>query len=361
MASPPVTTIYTILGTDAWGCSNTGSVTLTVKPYPVANAGNDTTVCFGASVNLLATGGSLYMWSPATWLSSTIIPNPVSTPNDTITYYVTVVENACASVDSVTINVNPVPLADAGPDVSICNGDSVILTATGGGTYQWNTVPVQTTASITVAPALTTTYTVTVTVNGCTETDDVTVSIFPLPVADAGQDTTICVGGSAILTATGGGTYEWSTTQTIPSITVSPVDTTWYYVTVTLISGCSAVDSVKVNVNPLPVTSAFPDTTICFGESVDLTATGGVSYLWSNSATTATINVCPVTSTTYTVTVTDANGCTDSDDVNVLVNPAPSVDVGPDITGCQGAGGTAISAVVTVYLSFLDPTRVFVG
>ncbi len=356
MASPSVTSTYTIFGTDAWGCSNTGTVTLTVKPFPNAEAGNDTTVCFGASVNLLATGGTMYMWNPGTWLSSTIVSDPVSTPLDTITYWVTVTENACSSVDSVTINVNPIPVVDAGPDISICDGDSVTLTASGGGTYQWNTIPVQTTVSITVAPALTTTYTVTVTLNGCTETDAVTITVFPLPNAEAGQDTTICVGGSAVLTATGGGTYTWSTTQTIPTITVNPVDTTWYYVTVTLISGCTAVDSVKVNVNPLPVTSAFPDTTICFGENVTLTATGGITYIWSTLPPQITniITVAPIDTTTFYVTVTDL-GCSGVDSVIVNVNPLPLADAGLDPTICFGDSVQLLASGGTIY-SWSPPT-----
>jgi len=351
MASPPVTTTYTISGTDQWGCSNTGSVTLTVNPYPTAEAGNDTTVCFGASVNLHASGGSIYLWSPATWLNNSVGPDPISTPLDTIQYFVTVTENGCSSVDSVTINVNPIPLADAGPDVSICAGDSVVLTASGGGTYEWSTLPVLTTPGITVAPMVTTTYTVTVTLNGCFETDDVIVNVFPRPNADAGMDTTICVGGTATLTASGGGTYVWNTTQTIPVINVSPVDTTWYYVTVTLISGCSSVDSVRVNVNPLPVTSAYPDTTICAGESVTLTATGGIGYVWSTTPPqiTNTITVTPADTTLYYVTVTDL-GCSAVDSANVNVNPLPLADAGIDPTICFGDSVQLMASGGTIYL-----------
>jgi len=353
MASPAVTTTYNVFGTDAWGCSNTTDVTLTVKPYPTVDAGNDTTICFGSSVNLLATGGTMYLWSPPTWLSSTIIPNPVSTPNDTIKYWVTVTESGCSSVDSVTINVNPIPIADAGPSVSICAGDSATLTATGVGTYEWSILPLQTTASINVSPIATTTYTVTVTLNGCTDTDDVTVYVLPLPSADAGLDTTICVGGSATLTASGGGTYAWSTIppQTIASIIVSPLDTTCYYVTVTLISGCSAVDSVTVNVNPLPVTSAFPDTTICFGESVDLTATGGSSYLWSTTPPQITnvITVTPADTTNFYVTVTDL-GCSSVDSVMVNVNPLPVANAGLDPTICFGDSVQLLASGGALYL-----------
>lgn len=338
-ASPPVTTTYTIYGVDAWGCHNTGTVTLTVKPYPTAEAGNDTTICHGSSVQLQASGGNMYNWSPATWLSSTLISNPVSTPNDTITYKVTVTLNGCSAVDSVTINVNPVPVANAGPNTTICAGDSATLTATGGGTYTWNTTPVQTTATIKVAPTVTTTYTVTVTLNGCTDNDAVTVIVNPAPNANAGQDTTICYGGTATITATGGGTYLWSTTppQTNATINVSPQDTTWYYVTVTFLTGCSSVDSLRVNVNPLPVTTAYPDTTICFGDSVAITATGGTSYIWSTipPQTTSTVVVHPNDSTTFYVTVTDL-GCSSIDSVKVNVNPLPLADAGTDPTICFG-------------------------
>ncbi|GAB1856886.1 hypothetical protein MHTCC0001_17220 [Flavobacteriaceae bacterium MHTCC 0001] len=145
--------------------------------------------------------------------------------------------SACASSQVV---------ADAGPDVTICEGDSTTLTASGGTTYLWNTGA--TTASITVSPTTTTTYSVTVSDGTTSDNDDVVVTVNALPVADAGADVTIDSGNSTTLTASGGGTYLWSTGETTASIVVSPTSTTTYTVTVTT-NGCSDTDDVIVTVN----------------------------------------------------------------------------------------------------------------
>ena len=153
---------------------------------------------------------------------------------------------------------------------------------------------------------------------------------------------TICYGSSTSLTAAGGTSYNWSTGEKTSSITVSPVITTNYDVTVTNASGCTNTERVTVTVNSLPVPNAGFDQTICQGQSALLTAIGGTSYQWSNGATSSSINVSPSNNTTYTVTAT-SNGCTAADDVVVNVNSLPSVNAGPDQTICQGQSITLAS------------------
>ncbi|MEZ4802625.1 MAG: T9SS type A sorting domain-containing protein [Gelidibacter sp.] len=231
------------------------------------------------------------------------------------------------------VTVNPTPIANAGNDVSTCRGTSVTLTASGGDTYLWETGA--TTASITVNPGNTRTYTVEVTQNGCTATDDVTVTVNPLPSIDAGANVTINLGESVTLTATGGNSYQWSTGETTPSITVSPVSTTSYTVIGTNDNGCSRSDIVSVTVlTGNDVTAdAGADVSICEGSSTTLSATGGSTYEWSTGETTASITVSPDATTTYTVTAFDATGTnSDTDEVTVSVNAAPVLYVSPDFT-----------------------------
>ena len=124
----------------------------------------------------------------------------------TTTYTVTVTNNGCTDTDQVTVFVNNA-VANAGPDQTICLGQSVSLTATGGGSYQWSH-GLGNTATVNANPSVsTTTYTVTVTNNGCTDTDQVTVFVNNA-VANAGPDQTICLGQSVSLTATGGGSLS---------------------------------------------------------------------------------------------------------------------------------------------------------
>ncbi|MFH2095197.1 MAG: gliding motility-associated C-terminal domain-containing protein, partial [Bacteroidota bacterium] len=325
--SPTTTTTYYLTVSDNF-CSDTDSVTVSVTPLPAASAGTDQLICIGDTVTLTATGGSIYEWNTG---ATTQIIQVI--PSVTTTYWVSVTDNGCTAIDTVVVTVVTSVNANAGPDQSICEGDTVTLTATGGGSYLWSTA--DTTVSIIVTPLSTTIYYLTVSIGSCSNSDSVTVTVNPLPTADAGADQTICEGESVVLTATGGGSYLWNTSQTSASITVSPVTTTNFTVTVTL-NGCSASDNVAVIVQPAPTAYAGADLIICAGDSVTLTATGGITYLWSNSAVTSTITVQPWNTTTYYVTVSDGNGCSASDGVTVTVNSIPNAFAGPDASMCKG-------------------------
>jgi len=190
---------------------------------------------------------------------------------------------------------------------------------------------------ITVCPTATETYYVTVTDNnGCSDDDDVTITVNPTPVADAGQDVAICEGECTTLTATGGAFYEWSTGDQMGVITVCPTATETYYVTVTSADGCSDMASVTVTVNNAPIADAGADATIVIGTSVMLNGSasgnGPFTWLWTPAAglsdpTIADPVANPAATTMYSLEVTDVNGCKDVDDVEVVVTP------GADITG----------------------------
>ncbi|MBU6342577.1 MAG: hypothetical protein KGS48_13870, partial [Bacteroidetes bacterium] len=169
----------------------------------------------------------------------------------------------------------------------------------------------------------------------------------------ANNDGTICAGASATLTASGGGTYLWSTTEATAQITVTPGSTTTYTVTVTSSNGCTTSTSTIITVNPLPtpgitVTETSGTTNndgiICFGASATLTATGGTSYAWSNGVNTAGNTVSPASTTTYTVTVTNANGCTATASSTITVNPLPT----PGTTVAETSGTSNNDGIICV-------------
>jgi len=328
---PAATTTYTVTATDANGCTGVASVTVTVNPNPVADAGPDVAICAGGCTTLTATGGTMFVWSTGATMGYINV-----CPTATETYYVTVTDNnGCSDVASVTVTVNPNPVADAGPDVAICAGECTTLTASGGTMFVWSTGDQM--GVITVCPAATTTYYVTVTDNnGCSDVASVTVTVNPNPVADAGPDVAICDGECTTLTASGGTMFVWSTGDQMGVITVCPAATTTYYVTVTDNNGCSDVADVTVTVNPNPVADAGPDVAICEGECTTLIATGGTMFIWSTGQNMGDIIVCPGATTTYYVTVTDNNGCSDVADVTVTVNPLPIADAGSDVAICEG-------------------------
>jgi predicted transcriptional regulator len=335
---------YTVAGTNNCGTTAMmGIVMITILPLPAADAGQDVAICLGECTDLTASGGVTYMWNDGNTDAMISV-----CPTTTTTYIVTVTDNnGCSDTDDVMITVNSNPVADAGADVSVCEGTCTTLTASGGMMYLWNNS--STNASIVVCPTSTMTYGVTVTDgNGCTDSDDVTVTVNTNPVADAGADVSICAGECTTLTASGGMMYLWSNSATTASINVCPANTMTYNVTITDGNACTDSDEVTVTVNNNPVADAGADVTICETDCATLTATGGVSYLWSEGSTDASINICPTTNTTYNVTVTDINGCTASDDVTVTVNPLPSVFnvVLPPSGGGYCAGGTGVDICV---------------
>lgn len=355
-ASPLSTTTYTVTGTDAVGCSSNAPLTVTVNPLPLANAGTDVAVCPGEITFITATGGTIYVWSPAAGLSDPNVSNPSASPITTTTYSLLVFDdNGCQNTDNITITVSPAPLVNAGNDVNICAGDNIQLTATNGfQSYAWSPITGLDNPTIfnpTVSPANTTTYTLTVTdASNCSGADQITVTVNPLPSINAGNDISICEGGSGNLIASGGVSYSWTPATDLnnPNIS-SPITTTsvgiTYSVTGTDAFGCVNTDDVTVTVNPLPVINAGPDLSTCLGSSISLNASGALSYSWSPSTGLTSVNISnpnanPTVTTTFTVEGTDANGCVNSDDVEVAVLPLPTVNAGSDITLCNGSSVT---------------------
>jgi gliding motility-associated-like protein len=315
---------------------------VTVNPIPTVVAGAPQTVCAGTAVTLSATGATTYSWDNG------ITQGVAFTPAATTTYTVTGTSLGCTNTSTVTVTVNPIPVVNAGPDVSICTGGSTTLTATGATAYSWAPGGM-TTAAITVSPLATTTYTVTGTALGCTSTDAVTVSVLANAPINAGPDVSICIGASTVLTGTGGVTYTWNNgLGNGNNFTVSPVVTTTYSVTGTNASGCVGTDVITVTVNPLPTVVAGAPQTVCAGTPVTLTATGATTYSWDNGITQG-VAFTPASTTTYTVTGTSAAGCINTSTVTVTVNPLPTVVAGTPQTVCIGASVTLTASGASTY------------
>jgi hypothetical protein len=156
-----------------------------------------------------------------------------------------------------------------------------------------------------------------------------------LPDIYAGTDTTICSGDCVTLNASGGETYIWSNGDTTSWTVTCPASDSNYYVTAYDDIGCSSSDSVSVFVNPLPVITLTPDTGLCEGDCITLSATGGISYLWDNGDTTSTITVCPESFREYFVEVKNETACSSIDSVSVDVYPNPQPGLPDDTTVCQ--------------------------
>lgn len=348
--SPTVNSRYSVVVTASTGYTDSSVINVVVNPLPpVAISPATPAVCAGNPVTLTGNGALGYLWSNGTTANSITV-----TPVSTTSYSVTGADaNTCTASATVSVTVNSLPVATVTPaSVAICNGNNTTLTVAGGVTYQWSDN--STTAAITVAPTTTTSYIVIATdANNCTASASSTVTVNPLPVVTiTPASPAVCIGNSATITASGGTTYSWSTTENTAAITVTPASTTTYSVTATDANSCSATGAVTVTVNQLPVPAINPaSATVCQGSNTTLTASGGVSYNWSDGTTTSVLTVAPSATTTYSVTVTDANTCSATTDATVTVNTLPVASVTPvSATICQGADTTLTASGGVGYL-----------
>lgn len=354
MAAPANTTLYVVTGTDANGCSNTDSVLVTANDTVPIILANDTTICAGDSVQLggnpTSVPGTSFSWSPAASLNNPTSANPIAFPTVTTTYYVTATNDTCSTTDSITVTVHPISSISAGNDLSMCFGDTVQLTASGGASYVWspgNSLSDSTIFNPLAFPTATTSYIVNaLDTNGCNNSDTVLVTVNSLPATNAGNDVAICEGDTAQLQATGASSYLWTPSAGLSDTSIAnplafPIITTTYIVTGTDTNSCSNTDTVVVNVNALPTITAFSDTAVCSGVSVQLNATGGSAYTWAPAATLNNANIpnpiaSPLATTTYSVTGVDTNGCTNVDSVTITINALPTINAGADVAICIG-------------------------
>lgn len=173
---------YFFVGTDTNSCSaNSLPVGVSVHPPPNIDAGTDTVVCMGNSIQLNAIGGISYLWTPSTGLNNSTISNPVSSPPQITTYTVIASDGICSNSDSVTVFVNPLPTPIICNDTTITKGDVIQLNSGGGISYTW--VPGTGLSDPTIhnpiaSPPTTTIYTVIIKdQNSCTATESVTITV----------------------------------------------------------------------------------------------------------------------------------------------------------------------------------------
>jgi hypothetical protein len=316
---------YTITVTDASGCTASSQIQIGVLQPPVVSLGADSVYCFGETVTISAPAGLFsYLWS--TGETSADISVNVSG-----TYSVEVVDiDGCASSDSILIDYFPELTISLPLPPSICQGDIVLLDpGQNFASYLWSDLSTGTTLSVTTNGN----YTVTVTdSNGCSATANASLIFEQLPVVNLGADQSLC-GGSQVTLDAGSGfsTYLWSDGSSGQTLNVNAGGT--YSVTVTLGGTCVGTDDIVITTEPF--VSLGPDVTGCTGTDVTLDpGSGYITYLWSNGLTSQTINV--NAGGVYTITVTDINGCLNSDEILVAFSPSPVVSLGSDIQTCDG-------------------------
>ena len=301
--------------TNANGCVGTDTMKIHSLALPIINLGNDTSYCEGSNFSLVLDAGnpgSLYLWEDFS-----------ETQTITVTeagFYAVIVEdlNGCLQYAEITITENPLPVVNLGNDTSYCAGTSfsIILNAGNpGSTYLWNGSGTSQLFSVTQAG----TYSVVVTdANGCVGTDSKTITENTLPVVDLGNDTSYCAGSTFSLVLDAGNpglTFNWNNGEASTQTFTATGDGT-YSVTVTDANGCTGTDSRIISEDALPVINLGNDITTAGASQVLDAGTGFASYSWTpGNQTTQQITVNQ--NGTYKVTVTNADGCSASDEVNV--------------------------------------------
>ncbi len=330
-----ITGTYSVTISDGNTCTATDDVDITVNANPVIDLGADSTICADAAPVILDAGaGFTYLWTGGS-------TNQTLDVNTTGTYFVTITKgNSCTATDDIDITVNANPIIDLGSDSTVCaDAVPVTLDAGSGFTYLWTGGSTNQTLDVNV----TGTYFVTITDgNTCTATDDIDITVNTNPVVDLGADSTICADAVPVTLDAGAGfTYLWTGGSTNQILDVNTTGT--YFVTITDGNTCTATNDVDITVNANPVIDLGINQTICVDAvPVTLDAGAGFIYLWTGGSTNQTLDVS--TTGTYSVTISDGNSCTASDDIDITVNANPVVDLGADFTICADAVPVTLDA-----------------
>ncbi len=322
LVSPSVTTNYTVIGTNGFGCTLENTLTLVVNPTPtVVVTPSPTSFCAGEQVTLTATGANSYSWTGIGTGSSVV----VTAISPTSSYTLVGITGPCAVTSYIFYSVPVAPvLTVQSTSASVCQGASVTLSAFGASTYTWQPGNL-TGASIVVSPSSNTTFTVvgTAASGGCFDSDTVSVAVtVPAPIFATANPTSVCPGNSSTLTASGATSYTWFPGNLIGSpVLVTPASTTQYTVSSDQ-GGCVVSSVVNVSVGLDVSVTALGD--LCTSNSMNLQASPalpGYSYVWtgpgilgSSSGSSIALNLAGI----YSVVATNAsNNCTGSASISV--------------------------------------------
>ncbi len=388
IATPAITTVYTLGVIDANGCASSDDIVITVNSLPIADAGIDQTICDGNATAMNASGGGQYSWSPITDLTNPASAITAAAPTVTTNYVLTVTDaNNCQDTDDMTITVNPSPIVNAGADNSICNEQNIQLAASGAVDYAWLPTTGLDDPSLsnpTFSGSATTIFTVTGTdANGCSSTDDIEITVFPLPIADFIAPADVCLGNPTVFTDNSNGTglvYSWSFGDGSPvDATASPshiyaADGTFVVnLSLTDANGCQASAASTATVYPLPsaAMNLFDGQDFCENEPIQFenqSVGGALDLLW-DFGDNAFLPAFPNTFSTlenpifaypnfafgpFTVRlgVTDAAGCYDQAQVTVIIHDNPIANFSANIV-CEGNQSQFLDES-SVYVSTID-------
>lgn len=321
------------------GNPNHGTTNCGILAPPIINNGP---LCEGQTLEITVTNpvpNATYNWTGPNGFTSTqmniTIPNSTTAMSGDYSLSITLNGQTSPAVTT-TVVINPQPVVTLSNFSTICSDEPDFALTGGdpaGGTYSGTGVSG---GMFSPATAGAGTHTITydyMSPDSCGGTATATITVEDRPIVTISPDVTICQTHSTVLSASGGTLYTWSNFSNTPDITVSPTTTTTYTVTVSSGTGCTETASVRVSVNPNPIVTVKPeDPSMCMGEYVDLVGGGGETFVWASSPSDPTLSgqesnqiivVSPLTTTTYSVTATDAYGCQNTTTRTVQIRPLP--------------------------------------
>ena len=306
------------------GCVRRDSATINIHPNIQPTLGNDTSICFGDSVQFnLNFPRFIYLWSDASTDSAfTIKESGVFWAEITS-------KSGCKSRDSIQVSVNSSSLINLGNDTTLCFGDSLILNVTNAATsIKWSDNSTNSTLTITSAGI----YFVDVDLLDCSFRDSIVIS-FTNNIGNSflGPNTSLCNGDSINFNfgLIPSQTFLWSDSSTLPTNTFKQSGPYWLEISE---NSCASRDSFNLIIKEKPQINLGPDTSICKGELFGSSSSNpNTSYLWNTGANDSTIAI--TTNGIYWLEVF-LNGCITRDSINLTTEPKPSVNIGTDTTLC---------------------------
>ncbi len=329
-----------LIVTNTMGCIDTVIKSITVLNAPsITLEFRDTLICKGDAVTLRAEGKGSFNWTPPLYIDTISTATPVVSPPSTTVYKVKLDNDGCTNFDSVMVRVADHVDLIVMNDTTVCSGDTVRLTTNSNAlNYSWFPAAQCIDAFLQnplVVTNNTTTYRVTARIGGCVKTGDILVKAVAYPSVFAGPDRIICYNTSTQLNANvSGNFFKWSPVLGLDNAgklnpVASPPYTTSYVLSVSDTLGCPKISADTVTITVLPLLKAFAgkDTSVFIGESLQLNAAGGSSYLWTpatglsstNLANPVAIYYQPTDGIQYKVIVSNEANCRDSDYITVRV------------------------------------------